>query len=113
MPFRYLFEKTLVENYPAYFKPILSRIFLADKFLLFRLRDHVEKFQNYLNKRHKKIKFTSYIEENGSLSFLDTTMTRENNTFVTSVYRKPTSSDIFTNFKSFIPQMQKLELTET
>ena len=30
------------------------------------------------------------IEENGSLSFLDITITHENNKFVISVYRKPT-----------------------
>ena len=47
----------------------------------------VEKFRNYLNKQHKKIKLTSEIEENGSLSFLDITITCDNNKFVTSVYR--------------------------
>ena len=55
----------------------------------------------------------SEIEENGSLSFLDITITRENNKFVTSVYRKPTFSGIFTNFESFIPEMHKLGLIET
>ena len=72
----------------------------------------VEKFKN-LNKQHKNIKFTSEIEENGSLSFLDITITPENNKFVTSVYRKPTFSSVFTNFESFIPEMHKCGLIET
>ena len=49
----------------------------------------------------------SKIEENGSLSFLDITITHENNKFVTSVYRKPTFSGVFTNFESFIPEMHE------
>ena len=98
---------------PAHFKPILYRIFVDDTFLLFRTKDHVEKFKNYLNKQHKNIKFTSEIEENGSLSFLDISIARENNKLVTSVYRKPTFSGIFTNFESFIPEIHKRGLIQT
>ena len=59
------------------------------------------------------IKFTSEIEENGLLSFLDIKISRENNKFVTSVYRKPTFSGVFTNFESFIPDIYKRGLIET
>ena len=83
------FEKIWLENCPTHFKPIVYRRFVDDTFLLFLTKDHVEKFKNYLNKQHKNIKFTSEIRENGSLSFLDITLTRENNKFVTSVYGKP------------------------
>ena len=107
------FENIWLENCPAHFKPIVYRRFVDDTFLLFRTKDHVEKFKNYLNKQHKNIKFTLEIEENGSLSFLDITITRENNKFVTSVYCKPTFSGIFTNFESFIPEMHKRGLIET
>ena len=81
--------------------------------LLFPTKDHVKKFKNYLNKQHKNIKFTSEIEENGLLSFLDITITRENNKFVTTVYRKPTFSGVFTSFESFISEMHKRGLIET
>ena len=64
-------------------------------------------------KQHKNVKFTSEIEENGSLSFLDITITLENKKFVTSVYRKPTFSSAFINFESFIPEMHKRGLFET
>ena len=96
------FENIWVEICPSHFKPIIYRRFLDDTFLLFRSKDHVEKFRNYLNKQHKNKKFTSEIEQNGSLSFLDIKISRENNKFVTSVYRKPTFSGVFTNFESFI-----------
>ena len=78
-----------MENCPSHFKPIVYRRFVDDTFLLFRSKDHVEKFRNYLNKQHKNITFTSEIEENGSLSFLDIKVSRENNTFVTSdIYKR-------------------------
>ena len=59
-----------------------------------------------------KTKFLLEIEENGSLSFLDITITHENNTFLTSVYCKLTDSGIFANFESFIPDMHKRRLIE-
>ena len=55
----------------------------------------------------------SEIEENSSLSFLDITITRENNKFVKSVYRKLRFSSVFKNFESFIPDMHKRGLIET
>ena len=102
------FENIWLENCPGHFKPIIYRRFVDDTFLLFQTKDHVEKFKNSTNnKQHKNIKFTSEIEEDGSLSFLDITITCENNKLVTSVYRKPTFSGVFTNFESFIPEMHE------
>ena len=107
------FENIWLENCPVHFEPIVYTRFVDDTFLLFRTKDHVEKFKNYLNKKHKNINFTLEIEESGSLSILDVTITRENNKFVTSVYRKPTFSGVFTNFESFMPEMHKRRLIET
>ena len=73
----------------------------------------LKKFKNFLKKQHKNIKFTSEIEENNSLSFLDITISRKNNKFVTSVYRKAAVSGIFTNFESFVPDIYKNGLIKT
>ena len=102
-----------VHNWPAHFRPIFYRRFVNNAFLLFRTKDHVEKFKNYLNKQHKNIKFTTEIQENGSLSFLDVTITCEKNKFVISVYRKPTFSGVFINFKSFLQDIHKRGIIET
>ena len=40
-------------------------------------------------------------------------ISRENNKFVTSLYRKPTFSGIFANFGSFIPDIYKRWLIKT
>ena len=107
------FENIWLENYPSHFKPIVYRRFVDDTFLLFRSKYYVEKFRNYLNKQHINIKFISEIEENNSLSFLDIKISHEHKKFVTSVYRKPTFSGVFTNFESFIPDTYKRGLIET
>ena len=88
------FENIWLENCPVHFKPIVYRRFVDDLFLLFRTKDHGKKFRNYLNKQQKNIKLTSEIEENDSLSFLDITITRENNKFVTSISHKPSFSSV-------------------
>ena len=45
--------------------------------------------------------------------FLDVKICRKNGKFVTSVYRKPTFSGVFTNYDSFIPTHQKRGLLHT
>ena len=107
------FENIWFENCPSYFKLIVYRWFVDYTFLLFWSKDYVEKFRNYLNKQNKNIKFTSEIEEIGSLSFLDMKFSRVNNKFVRLVYSKPTFSGVFTNFERFIPHIYKRRLTET
>ena len=107
------FWKHLVGKLSCPFQSIFYRRFVDDAFLLFPTKNHVEKFKNYLNKQHKNIKYMSEIEENSSLSFLDITITHENNKFLTSVYRKHTFSGSFTKVESFIPEMHKRGLIET
>ena len=75
--------------------------------MLFRSKEHIEKFRLYLNCQHPNIKFTSEVEENNSICFLDIKTSRDNNKFLTSVYRQPTFSGIFTNFDSYIPLSYK------
>ena len=63
-----------------------------------------------MNTKHLSIKFTFKHEHNNTFSFLDVKICRENNKLTTSVYRKPTFSGVFTNFRSFIPTVQKFSL---
>ena len=79
---------------------MIYRRFVDDTFLLFRSKEHIEKFRLYLNCQHANIKFTSEIEENNSISFLDIKINRDSNRFLTFVYHKPTFSVVFTNFDS-------------
>ena len=101
-------EKCLPE-----FRPVTYKRYVNVTFLLFQNINQIEKFKYYLNLQHANIKFTSEIEMNHSLSFLETKTVREDNKFSTSVYCKPKFSSVFTNFESFIPNSYKYTLTFT
>ena len=86
---------------------------MDDLFALFRSPDHLGKFTNYLNSKHKNIKFTYEKESNTSLPFLDILISRSENGFKTSVYHKPTFSGVYSNFNSFIYDEYKIGLVFT
>ena len=64
-------------------------------FALFRSPRHFENFTNYLNSKHKNIKFIHAKESNHSLPFLDVLISRSENCFKTSVYHRPTFSGVY------------------
>ena len=53
------------------FKPIYYKRYVDDIFVLFNKPEHVQFFLEYINKKHKNMKFSIETELNGSLSFLD------------------------------------------
>ena len=107
------YEKIWLDNCPPQFKPIFYRRYIDDTFLLFKERSHLQEFLSYMNLRHTNIKFTSEIENNSKLAFLDTTVLNENGKFSTSVYRKPTFSGLGLNFLSFCPKIFKINSIKT
>ena len=106
-------EKTWLDDCPSEFKPVYYRRYVDDIFVLFSSPDHLARFQEYLNKKHGNINFTSEREENNTLPFLDVSVTRDSNKFVTNIYRKPTFSGVYSNFSSFIPTGYKFGLVYT
>ena len=95
-------EQKWLNNCPSSFKPLLYRRYVDDCFLLFRSSNHVPLFLDYLNQQHANTTFTTEIERDGKLPFLDIDICRSDRKFATSVYRKPTFTGLFTNFNSFI-----------
>jgi hypothetical protein len=73
----------------------------------------LDEFKQYLNKKHPNINFTSEVEADNSLPFLDVYVMRHNNSYITSVYRKPTFSGVYTNYDSYIPLIYKSSLIST
>ena len=86
---------------------------MDDIIVLFNKREHAQFFLEYMNQKHKNMKFLIETGINGSLSFLDVKIFRENDKFVTSVFRKETFSGVYTNFISFIPLDYKFGLVHT
>ena len=92
---------------------VLQVICLSNIFALLRKEEQLKLFLNYFNSCHENIKFTSEKETNNKLSFLDIEISRDKNQFITSVYRKPTFSGVFSHFDSFIPRGYKFNLVST
>ena len=80
---------------------------------LFESPESSNSFRKYMSSKHKNINFTVEHENISSLSISDAKICRKNGKFVTSVYRKPTFSEVFTNYESFIPTYQKRTLLHT
>ena len=98
---------------PIEFKPSFYRKYVDDIFVLFESPESAHSFRRYMSCKHQSISFTVEQENIGSLSFLDVKICRKNGKFVTSVYRKPTVSGVFTNYESFIPTYRKRGLLHT
>ena len=106
-------ESNWLKDCPKDFKPVYYKRYVDDIFVLFNKPEHAQFFLEYMNKKHKNMKFSIETEINGSLSFLDVKIFRENDKFVTSVFRKETFSGVYTNFISFIPLEYKFGLVHT
>src|SRR6201990_69212 len=97
------YEKEWIRQCPPLFKPLLYRRYMDDCFVVFKEKDHANLFLQYMNEKHNSMRFTMEQEVNNSISFLDVYVTHINNIFKTSVYRKPTSTLLDTNYFSNIP----------
>ena len=73
----------------------------------------LEKLQSYINQQHPNMNFTTESEDDNSLPFLDVYVTRVQSSFITSVYRKPTFSGVYTHFTSYLPSVYKESLVST
>ena len=106
-------ESNWLKDCPKDFKPVYYKRYVDDIFVLFNKPKHAQFFLEYMNKKHKNMKFSIKTEIKGSLSFLDVRIFRENDKFVTSVFRKETFSGVYTNFIRFIPLEYKFGLVHT
>ena len=84
-----------------------------DMFVLLRSPDHLEKFKNYLNSKHRNIRFTWENEHYNSMLLLDVLVIRTSNGFKRSRYHKPIFSRVYSNFNSFIYGEYKVRLVFT
>ena len=106
-------EKSWLDDCPLSFAPIFYARYVDDIFVLLRSNDHVARLSTYFSSKHPNIRFTFEAEKNNRLPFLDVDVYRENDKFSTTVHRKDTFSGVFTNFKSFLPDVYKKGLVAT
>jgi Reverse transcriptase (RNA-dependent DNA polymerase) len=90
-------------------KPKLWLRYVDDTFVLWEnSQEELQDFLNHMNKQNQAIQFTMEQEKDNSLPFLDVLVKKENEHLTTSVYRKPTHTDQYLNYKSNHNQSTKL-----
>ena len=107
------YEVKWLEQCPNEFKPVFYRRYVDDIFVLFKSAEHLSKFRDYFNTCHQNMSFSFEQEKDGKLSFLDVEVSRQEGHFVTTVYRKPTFSGVYTHFESFLPTIYKFGMIYT
>ena len=107
------YGKICLNECPSQFKPVVCRRYVDDIFVPFKSEEHLKRFVNYMNSKHKNIKFNFETEDSNKFSFLDAKITRKNKRFVASIFRKATFSGVFTNYDSFIFDTYKIGLVHT
>ena len=71
--------------------------------------DKINEVEEKLNSFHENIKFTHEDEKAGKIAFLDVTVARgKGDKLETSVYRKPTNTDIYMNWYAHAPTTWKI-----
>ena len=98
---------------PNAFKPLFYKRYVDDTFLIFRSPTHIPLFLDFLNSQHPNIEFTSEIEKDRKLAFLDVEVLNSFGQFSTSVYRKPTFTGLLSKFNSAAPLKYKRSLITT
>lgn len=92
------FEKLALDSSPI--KPKIWKRYVDDTFVVLK-RNEVDRFLNHLNSLHPKMEFTSELEENDSLAFLDVLIIRkQDGTFGHTVHRKSTHTNRYLNGNS-------------
>ena len=95
------FEGLALNAAPA--RPRIWKRYVDDTFSVMKKGD-VDGLLNHLNSIRPSIKFTMELEEDGSIPFLDTRVTRKvEGKLDITVYRKPTHTDRYLHFSSHHP----------
>ena len=93
------------------FSPSFYRRYVDDTFCLMKEECHIDQFLSYINSIDPNIQFDVEQEKNEQLSFLDTVVSRSNNSFPDiSTKIKSTDRGLLYHFSSFIPKIYKNNL---
>jgi hypothetical protein len=91
-------------------RPSLYQRYVDDIFVLSSERRQIDELLRSLSNLHSSLVFTKDEEDDNTLPFLDVLVERKNNSFITSVYRKPTFDGQYIPWDSFCPKKRKVNL---
>ena len=97
------YESNWLKDCPVQFAPKYYQRYVDDIFLLYKAKDHVQKFFHYMVSHHPKIKFTFEEENSNKISFLNISITRTENKLTTQSSTKKAFNEIYLNFHNHLP----------
>ena len=106
-------EQSLFNNSTVSHKPHTYFRYVDDTLAAFSSQQHAESFLDTLNNLHPNLTFTMESEANNQISFLDVLVSRDNNHFTTSIFRKSTFTGLGLQFSSFCPLQFKINSIST
>ena len=106
-------EKQWLSRTPGHFAPIIYRRYVDDIFTVFANEDQADQFLSYINSQHPNLNFTLEKESSNKLAFLDILVSKRERNIELSVYRKPTTTELGTNYFSFTPLKFKVNAIKT
>ncbi len=109
------FESEAIATAPDNCKPRIWKRYVDDVLEIIK-KGEAENLTNHLNQVDptNSVKFTFEEEDNNSIAFLDTLITKKSDgSLKLSIYRKPTHTDQYLQFKSHHPLHQKLGVVRT
>jgi len=108
--FLFRYESQWLQDSPV--KPVLYKRYVDDTLWLLPADADLSQLLNFMNSRHPNMRFTYEAENNNSINFVGLTITHNPlnklHCYQTSVYRKSTSTSLFTNYNSFTPLIYRL-----
>jgi len=106
------FEEEALDTCPLSSIPRVWKRYVDDTFIIVA-SSQTDNLLKHMNSRQPSIQFTSEVECDGKIAFLDTLVHRhENHRLSTSVYRKPTHTDQYIAFDSHHPTSVKRGLVK-
>ena len=75
--------------------------------------DKLEEINDILNSFDNNISFTHELEQNNQLPFLDALISNNNGNIQSTVYRKPTNTDVYINWNAHAPNIWKISTIRT
>ena len=91
-------------------EPKMYTRYVDDIFTVFADEKAANDFQQKLNNLHRDLIFTMESSTSNKLPFLDINVKLEENRVITSIYKKPSNTDVLLNFDSCTPQSWKKNL---
>ena len=104
------YQKIWLNECSSQFEPVLYRRYVDHILVLFKSTEHLKLFVNYMNSKHRNIKFTFETEGSNNFSFFDVKINQKNKRFVNSIFCKATVSGAFSNYNSFVFDTYKIGL---